>query len=576
MRARETRQSPLHQFNIESSSDHFYIDHHLEKKIYETAEPIVTARLGRWRLMDIREKDGALTIELMINEREEAVQSLTRNPDGTLTFRRYGKVRNSTPNFSRPPYWDEQLKDWTNQHILDIAIKLMPRKDLRAEIMNTRESLPRLIKSLTERIINKAVVPPTEDQVRSWPVRVDPQEVEYTTLRAAANEIVRRKFVNTDVRKLANLMFNPNNNPHQLTINHYNTTILNRKIVKELATSSLSPAQYYFRTILKDDGKIIRLKHPGQVIREVKQELKLTPAEWKYFCRVEQPKINPEEKEKGLRALRLRMRALVEINQPGTSNQDLRSIASRTNDYFPENTGPGRDDPLWRAWIHTANRFLQHSDVNDPNLHSPGIIHPDREKSQARHMMELSRVMDTVQNYVERGISWGPGDWNVLHGRSEKWHREMQNERDRKYTKEQKEATWTSLIPTTTVDRYEFEPITTGDELLKISAKMGNCLWSYPKRCADGYRRIFLVRAAGTQPTPGDVSRYNTQVIMAAVELSSNGSEWSLQQIEGPHRRKYPKGIKNAARKIRDMYQKASLESRMEEAPSLNAGTEAG
>ena len=544
--ARQTssRQIAIHRFNRETHTDHYDVDDELKRKISDTAKPLITPRLGRWRLIDIRaEEKGALTMDVMINETGQAMQSITKKTDGTLGFKKYGRAQDTTLNFSGTREWEKELHQWTGQEVLKIALKIMDRETLQSHLMNPNAPLQYAISNIASDIIEEALIIPGKDDTKNWPITISVDEIHYDTLREQANDLLGRKFINPDVRKLADQMFNTQFTRNWLTIGQYNMTTLNRKILQELATSSPNVARYYCQNILKDNQKPVKLRHPGQVISAVKDYVKLTPAQWKYFCRASHPRIQEERNEQNLASLRLGMTALVEINQPEVTDQQLHLITLKTDrqNFTQENP---QNDPLWRAWIQLARSYLKQfpQEASDP------------------HMKGLDQVMDAVRGYTDRGIFWGPGDWNTLYQRSERWHREAKLERSQKYTREQEEAVWTSLLASTTIDQYKFEPITNGLDLIKLSSVMHNCLWSYPQRCAKGDNRIFTVRKAEDKHSKNGVPAPRQQSLLAAVELQTNGHEWMVGQVEGPGSRRYPKGVKKAANELRNMYQKAQAD----------------
>ena len=540
-----SQQVKITQFNREPRTDHYNLDCDLKQKISDGAKPLITPRLGRWQLLDIRtEEKGALTMDLMINETGQAIQSFTKKTDGTLVFRKYGRIQNTTPNFSGTREWEEELHQWTRQEVLKAALKIMDRETIKSQLMNPHAPLQSAIRNVASDIIEEALVIPKEDDIERWPVTVSDHEIQYGTLRAQANDILRRKFINTDVRRLANQMFNPHSINNRLTIGQYNWTMTNRKIFQKLAISSPNVAQYYCQNILKDDRKPVKLRHPGQIITAVKNDVKLTPAQWKYFCRFPHPKIQEEQKRRreNIESLELGMTALVQINQPAADDEQLQRIASTTDRQNFTRESP-QNDPLWTPWIQLARSYLKEFP----------------QKKSDSYTTSIDRIIDAVRNYIDRGIAWGPGDWNTLQQRSERWHHEARLERDQKYTKEQEEAVWTSLLTSTTIDKYKFEPITNGPDLIKLSSVMHNCLWSYPQRCAKGESRIFAVWQMEDKPSTKGVPTPRQSNLLAAVELKANGYDWRLGQIEGPSRRKFPKGVRRAANKLKTMYQEAQI-----------------
>ena len=529
----------IRQFNKLRDRPGYYVDIKLQQEIQKVAEPDLASRLGKWKLINVRKHGEDLTIEVMINERDQSMQSLTKHANETLVFREHGKVKDSTPNFNRRRAWEDQLENWAQNEILKATFNILDRETLRREILNPYAFLQSYITNLATFIVKDAMIPLTDKEVRDWPINVRPGKVSYDNLRRSANEIVRKRFVDPQIRKLANHLFNPAKITDYTLVSHYNTTLLNMDIFQELTESSIHVLRYYCRNITSRHPKPVRLKHPGQVIEAVKDDLKLTPAQWKYFCRIPHPTMEEAERENCIQAKRVSMQALVEANQPLASEEQLRSIAWQTElEHFPNDPDQQNRNPMWRAWINLIHRYLGR--FKDPE--------------EDQDMKKFERVVDAINGLLESGVPWGPGDWDTLWRRSESWHRKIQEETNEKHDPQTEEAVWTSYVPTTTIDLYEFEPVTNGKDLINLSNRMNNCLHSYWRRCLEGNDRIFTVR-----PKENDTPTHPFQrdTILAAVQLRREGQAWRTGQIEGPSQQTFPDGVRKAAEILTKSYQEA-------------------
>ena len=189
--------------------------------------------------------------------------------------------------------------------------------------------------------------------------------------------------------------------------------------------------------------------------------MKLPPVEWKYFCRLATGTPQPGKKEEHLTWVHKTMGAIAQINQPDVTNKQLQSvmaIAGRCDQ---------TDTRMWNATIHLINRYLEHSKQPDTDSDT----------------MRLDRVMDALNGYLQTGIPWGPGDWPTLWGRSQRWHKQIQEETKRETDRQIQAAVWTSLVPTTNIGQYQFEPVETAQELITVSTRMSNCLRYYWHNC---------------------------------------------------------------------------------------------
>ena len=539
-------QLAINQFKQRDLTHNYHLHMDLEKKIREAATPAVSLMLGKWKLIDVRKDGDNLTVRVMINEKGQSMQSLSRRPNGTLQFKKQEKPQDSTPNFSGSTGWENELEHWTQEEILKIAGKIMGPNALRQEILNPNASLQSFIKQLAANIIEKAIIPMTDQDVQAWPVPAQQEDITYQNLRRNANEITRKRIVNPKIRTLANHLFNPAKISGRTTTSCYNTTALNTAIFTELLQTSPNVLRYYCNNIATRHRKPIRLKHPGQIIEAVRDEVKLPPAEWKYFCRVTTGRAEYQEKQKYLDTIRKAMTFLAEINQPDATDRQLQRVMWISGRYNPTDT------KMCKATIQLTNRYLEHF--------------KNTEHDNDNDINQLDRTLDALQSHIETGIPWGIGDWDTLEKRSEKWHQQIQQERNNKHDREIREAVWTSLIPTTTIDRYQFEPITNAQDLIRISSRMNNCLRSYWPRCLKGDNRIFIARQSRNTPQEPQTDNHPEFEIVAAVELRMEGRTWQVGQIEGPRRRAFPAGVKKATEKLRKMYEEA--QHRVETTPA--------
>ena len=536
----------IQQFEKKRLNHRYLLDERMERKIREEVTPRVAPGLGRWKLIDVREENGTLKVEIMINQKGQAMRSLAKNPDGTLVFRKNGRKTDSTPNFNEAKAWEKNLEGWTQDQILKTILEMYRADAIRGEILNPNSPLQSDVRTMSRDLIRNAIIPMEPRETERWPIRMAFGEIDYDNLRRNANEIARKKLVDPETRKLATELFNPSKTQDGTLVSHYNKTVLNRAVFQELARSSIHVIQYYCQNIAENHPAPVVLAHPGQVIQAVKKEVNLTPAEWKYFCRIPHGKTSPEYKDRRIQNIRTRMQALAEANQPQASNRQIISIMWKTD--HEQHDDLNQRGARWKALVQLMSRYLERFQENTDD--------PRNER--------FDRVLDALHGYWDAGMPWGPGDWDVLENRSEKWHQDMNQARNQKQNDEIKNAVWTSLVPGSTINKYHFQPVTNATDLIETSRQMHNCLSTYWRRCLEGSRRVFVVRLqAGTpdeqappnpNPSPNPTEEGK---ILAAVELRRNGNEWRVGQIEAPRRRQFPQGIRTASEKLRKMYQEA-------------------
>ena len=346
--------------------------------------------------------------------------------------------------------------------------------------------------------------------------------------------MLKQHFIQNDIMNLARRALIPYRyqNP-KVTTAIYNCVVLNPSIFRELHASSPYPAKYYLLQIADQSPNPTTLKHPGQVIREVKEQLNLTPAEWSYFCRIPHPYRTMPGQPTIPEQIRQSMNMLVELNVPEASNTVLESLTNSIyhHDIFRHaNWEPG--DPFL-AWIQTMRQYLlatteyQRQNAphelpepsqnppgqNQPGPHAVPMDEPQQELPPELAIRSLWSVADALKGHIDAEQPWGPGNWPNLLARSNRWHQELDRQiQNTPLPTPSQDLSWTSLISSHISkdgdQTIELRALTTGRELIQAARDLHNCLRAYSQRCSQNRSRIFtvhqdgkLVAAAGTGQT---------------------------------------------------------------------------
>ena len=304
------------------------------------------------------------------------------------------------------------------------------------------------------------------------------------------------------------------------TFRQYTDVALNLGTYAELQNSSPNTLRHYWCAIAQQGHPVQRTTHPSQVIDAVQKDLNLTPAQWRYFCRVV-PDHRQHDPDSRRRAVQLSCRALADANQPDAPDLMLDIVAQQVPTHAQmADPGNWRHGSPWRAWTQLLSQYLQQS---------PGEnFHPD----------DLFHVTDALQAHIEQQLPWRPAPWQHLVNRSTRWHQENQTPGALNPA-----ASWESLIPETVINDVTFTPVTRGRELINLGSTMRNCIGSYVTRCVQGTCRIFLA----TTPTRA----------YAALEIRIDGDTCYQGQLEAPRRGSPPVRARKAAQQLVDLYQQA-------------------
>ena len=494
--------------------------------IQQEARPKVAAKLGAWTLLQVREDEGRLTVDAMVNQQGQPIYSMTRELDGTVTFHAYGrKVPDHPPNFNNP-IWKLDLPRWTASELLRHAASHLDKRVFTNYIMvNFDHDLREIVQETADAMVKEAAVPATQE---GCPLKANLQFVTYDNLVQKANTIIRKHLLDHQAERLSIDLFKSHYSEFEHSTNDYNAVFINRDIFLELQQTSPNALWLYANLIAKKHHKPVRLAHPGQVIQAVKDTLQLTPGQWNYFCRIPTEELRRTPPRNVQESTRLYLKALAQANQPEAPQRELDRIIHFTTEHQFFSQAYWHHGNPWQAWVQLISRYL--------------ATQADREgdaKEYQQQGRDLQRVADALRNHVDENLPWGPGDWDTLWQRSERWHAQQLQRNNARHLENQekaKAATWDSPIETLSVNSIRFDAVTNGRDLIELADRMKNCLGSFVQRCANGEARIFTAHQADT--------------LVGAVEVRNANGQWLAGQVEGPQWTRPSKALRKAAEKL--------------------------
>ena len=447
--------------------------------------PFRTDRNGRTRILRV-----------MVGPRGDSALTVTRAPNGALDL--------------RSPYVPSWNKPYTTrQHLTDPLINHLAHQLLR----HTAKALPELMKSLITNN-NTLHTPAVEahkaakEIARTTVSTGNPEDFRH--LVSNTNRAIQLHIADAEITRLTKAIFTIDHPPikwSEFQLSLYNTTALNIRIFKQMEDTGQSAPLSYHCLHLTDRLKPIRIfQHPGQIIQEVKDVLKLTKSQWRYFClgtpiNHNHSPANPA----AISDLALSCQALADANRPRADQQSMQNVFLQTRSHHYFNDAQWEHGNAWNAWTNLLARYLE-----------PG--------EQPKTTGQLNRIADALRTHIQQQLPWGAGDWDTLSARSDRWHREHFEERNNLYSlpEETKDVQWESALPETVINEVTFTPLNSPAELTRTGDRMGNCIATYWRRCNDGDSRIFAA-------SQGDTLR-------AAVELINRYDKWTVNQIESPGR----------------------------------------
>ena len=483
------------------------------------ARDLLINTISPWQHWELLQHGENLVLKAITAPDKGAAATITRYPDGTISI-------------DCPTEPDRGHLHLEPQHLNKLLINNIAQQLLEHAATALR---PHLARALTYdnvlREISVAARTTAKEIATTLLISEDPNDLCHLVSRL--NNKVRAELLDPKVLRTTTALFHPfehhDRKHYRPTILHYNTVILNQKTFHAmLATGQSTPLRAHCLQLLKQADSPRVFNHPGEIISEIKEYLKLDSQQWRYFCRaagnISTDQLTPWKLDR----IELACQALVDANRPQADPEQLHNAWKRHRDHETFSKANWQMGDPWRAWTGILNHYLAPSE------------HPKLQE-------DLDYITDALRYHVQNQLPWGPGNWDALNARSQRWHLEHfgQNPRHNHYTlpKQGQRAKWTSLLDRTTIGNLTFTPVVTGPKLAFLGAEMGNCLATYWQSCQDGTSRIFAVRANGR--------------LKAAVQIINDGTRWTRGQAQAPHHHNLEWHILQATDKLARAYQEA-------------------
>ena len=466
---------------------------------------------------------GTKTLEIIKPPGETAAITFKKHPDGTLTKH----------TFMEPP--DDTLYEiYTKGATQDHQVRTYTTATLRTMIV--RETLrlagPILPNALDDDSINhdldiKATLLMNDITSRNTlPAWLDnPQNY-----RCPNEQILHNVMADPDVQILLK-HFYPNT--ATITIPLYNNMAQNIRVFKEMETLESNNLLHHYLEWSSENTHHPIIEHPGQLTRILRKELGLTDHQWRILTRIQHDSWS--HMGQYTPAQIAQVCETIHLANPSSFPQhplgSIIALLAREDTALDQPWSHGK--PI-DAWANLTRRYLEPTDENQ-------ILRANDPQPQS-----LANIADALRDTITSDQPWGPGNWQILTQRSDRWHRQLQDQRDRaqeKALQERLNIRWESLIDEVTIGPHTFRVLNTPRELDHIGAQMGNCIGRYEHSCKAGSSRIFQVVQDDTR--------------VAAVELVQRNGAWTTGQAEGNQRRPTPSGLNQNHQELCRLYNAA-------------------
>ena len=498
--------------------------------------------IGKRHVLELLvERGQEQELKLFPDRSGEPLARILKRPDGTLEYEGPPDPRGDVP-WAAPTAF--QTWTWLTSPVRKRARALIT-KDVKRAISAEPASgplrnhpAPERRRAVTE-AVNRAM-----DQLISGSVFPEGHAPTSRKTRGRAiNGAVRQRLIGVETLRFV-LMAHEYPAVH---LQKFNYLVRNRGTLEPLLRTNRNVVQYYLKYIAFRYGETGNpsaetiIEHPGEVIRAVKEDLRLTPGQWKWFLRLNLrwPVISAEERR---RNIALTAQAAIDL---GTRDYDplflSRVVAPAV--YYQRLGGlrPWQYGVPYRAWLHLARAFL-------------------RNGGDERSYGDLIRVEDTLRGRITRDEEWGgPTDWNGYLQRSHLWHEENLRLQRARATPD-RNLSWESLLGETDSDGLRLTPLTTSRELREAGEALHNCLATYDHSCALGERQVFAI--------------YQENDLIAAGELARRGGtgQWELRQVEEAKHRRPRTAVTRAMGKVVLAYRRADVSEQITSAVPVHSG----
>ena len=525
------------------------------EEMQNTASTLLALETAQYYALVKQRKANAITLSIVKPERGKEAIRVHQSNNGDIHHYRDGI---ETPS---DLYLPSKLEETIHQRATNRLTNLITQHTGRDNMLNmladlNHSHLAQEISSLAASTIDQALQPFQLESNGKW----------ITSIRSAlseANEIIHNEMIDHRILHLAGTVLSPNSGRHSLTTNPpgktyneisthtYNLFRLNRDTFSILIQNGYKhPLRLYTTVINPPKRRNERIHHPGRVINALRKALELTPAQWRIFLKIDSSHYIHQNDP--ITYIQSRSDFIADLNRPDLDDDQNTQLFNYPNLMEFQNQPWGHGDTN-EAWKQVLRSYIAHAiPQNNENREQPEQQQGYEDQFQPNR--NIPYVADALRGTINMNLPWGPGKWNDLIRRAQRWHNQNGNHPNNMPIN-LRNATWESALTDDRLEHIaeiamegtagEIEHLGSGKSLQLAAGMMDNCLSNYVQRCYEGKSRIFLITVDGS--------------IIAATQIIRNDKGWIQGQIEAPNRATLSPLALKTSEMILEKYNQAEL-----------------
>ena len=502
------------------------------EEMQNTASTLLTLETAQYHVLVKERKANAITLSIVKPERGKEAVRVHQSNNGDIHHYRDGI---ETPSdLYLPGELEQNIHEWATRRLTDLITKHTGRDNMINMLADPNYSdLAKEISSQAASTINQALQPFQRDSPGNW----------ITSIQIAlseANEIIHNEMIDHRILHLAGTVLSPHSSRHSLTLSPpsktynaisthtYNLFRLNRDTFNILIQNGYQhPLRLYTTIINPPKRRNERIHHPGRVINALRKALALTPAQWRIFLKIDSNHYIHQNDP--ITYIQSRSKLIADLNRPDLNDDENTELFNYPNLMEFQNQPWGHGDAN-EAWKQVLRSYIAHTiPQNKENREQPEQQQGYEDRFQPHQ--NIPYVADALRGTINMDLPWGPGKWNDLMRRTQRWHNQYGNQPNN-MPLNLRNTTWESALTDDQLKHIaeiamedtagEIEHLGSGKSLQFAASMMNNCLSNYVQRCYEGRSRIFLITA--------------DEDIIAATQIIRDDKDWIQGQIEAPNR----------------------------------------
>ena len=531
------------------------------EEMQNIASTLLALETAQYHALVKERKANAITLSIVKPERGKEAVRVHQSNNGDIHHYRDGIEVPS--DLYLPSELEETIHQWATRRLTDLITTHTGRENMLNMLADPNYNhLAKEISSCAASTIDQSLQPFQREGSRA----------QLTSIRNAlseANEIIHNEMIDHRILHLAGTVLSPHSVRYSLTTNPpgkthneisthtYNLFRLNRDTFNILIQNGYQhPLRLYTTVINPPKRRNERIHHPGRVIEALRKALVLTPAEWRIFLKIDSNHYIHQNDP--ITYIKSRTKFIADLNRPDLDDDQNTELFNYPNlmEFQNQPWGHGQTD---KAWKQVLRSYIAHTiPQNNENREQPEQQQGYEDQFQPHR--NIPYVADALRGTINMDLPWGPGKWNDLMRRAQRWHNQYGNHPNN-MPMNLRNTTWDSALTDDQLEHIaetamedatgEIEHLGSGKSLQFAASTMNNCLSNYVQRCYEGESRIFLITA--------------DENIIAATQIIRDDKGWIQGQIEAPNRETIGPLALKTSKMILEQYNQAELQQTIPE-----------